>query len=801
MVVNEKHSTAQDVVNGQVDAGMRGAVALLVAAVVGGFPLSALAQQIPVASVASASGARLYLELVINSVTTGKLIPVVNDGDRYFVAISDLKDAGLPVATSYEQVDIAHFPRVKAEYDGEKQRLILSVPASWLPQQRIGRDTSFERSKPVAGTGMLVNYDMYTTSTEGENSNTTSVWTEFRGFGNYGTVSNTGVYTQVSGDEADQGSTAAKRSGRYLRYDTTWTYTDDEKALTWELGDYVTRGLSWGGSSRMAGLQLSKDFSLRPDIITYPLPTFYGEASVPSTVDLFINGYRASRSDVDPGPFVLSNIPYINGAGEAVIVTTDALGRQVSTTMPFYVNGNLLREGLSDYSVAVGAMREDYGVKDFAYGDAATTGSYRYGLTNALTMEAHTELASGLSLGGVGAAFSVGSYGDVSLSASHSSSDAASGNEYSYGYRYSNRGFTLAARQTLTDAGYRDLSTYGSDRDASTKKSSQVTGSVSLNGLGSLGAGYFDIETHDDIRTRLMTLTWSRPLIYDSSVYVTLNRDIDADEWGSTAQFMVPLDLMGTATMTFERTKDNKNNQRFNYSKSVPSDGGFGWSAGYGNYEAADNYRRFDLTWRNRYTQLQGGVYGSTQTTYWGTATGSVVMMDDVVYPANRIHDAFVVVSTDGQEGVPVKYENQPVGKTDATGHVLIPWAASHYAGKYEVDPMQLAADIDAPLLEQRVAVRRGSGYLMRFPMKRMVAASVTLVDDKGTFIPVGSYVTASSGQGAYVGWDGMVYLEGLANRNDLVVRIAGGSTCRASFSFEAKQDQIAQIGPVACRN
>lgn len=52
------------------------------------------------------------------------------------------------------------------------------------------------------------------------------------------------------------------------------------------------------------------------------------------------------------------------------MVTTDALGRQVSTTLPFYVTSSLLQQGLSDYSVAAGSLRRDYAVRDFSYGPA-----------------------------------------------------------------------------------------------------------------------------------------------------------------------------------------------------------------------------------------------------------------------------------------------------------------------------------------------------------------------------------------------------------------------------------------------
>ncbi|HGJ5875486.1 MAG TPA: hypothetical protein ACHBX0_02615 [Arsenophonus sp.] len=82
-------------------------------------------------------------------------------------------------------------------------------------------------------------------------------------------------------------------------------------------------------------MSLYRDFSIRPDIITYPLPTFASKAAIPTTVDLFINGYRSSNNQLQPGPLTITDIPYINGSGETVLVTTDALGRQVSTTYLF----------------------------------------------------------------------------------------------------------------------------------------------------------------------------------------------------------------------------------------------------------------------------------------------------------------------------------------------------------------------------------------------------------------------------------------------------------------------------------
>ncbi|MCP2821064.1 fimbrial biogenesis outer membrane usher protein, partial [Salmonella enterica subsp. enterica serovar Typhimurium] len=86
-------------------------------------------------------------------------------------------------------------------------------------------------------------------------------------------------------------------------------------------------------------------------------------------------------------------------------------------------------------------------------------------------------------------------------------------------------------------------------------------------------------------------------------------------------------------------------------------------------------------------------------------------------------------------------------GRTDAKGHLLVPYSSGYYRGKYEIDPMNLPPDVLAPDVEQRVAVRRGSGYLLEFPLKRVMAASVELVDGNQQVLKLGSRVThAESG-------------------------------------------------------
>ena len=136
---------------------------------------------------------------------------------------------------------------------------------------------------------------------------------------------------------------------------------------------------------RMGGISYGRDFSLRPDLVT-AAAGILREAAVPTSVDLFINGYRSGSTQLQPGPFTLTNLPYINGAGDAVLITTDALGRQVSTTLPFYVTSELLKRG-ERWGGDAGKPAAQLRIDNFDYGPAAGSGSYRYGVTDWLTLK------------------------------------------------------------------------------------------------------------------------------------------------------------------------------------------------------------------------------------------------------------------------------------------------------------------------------------------------------------------------------------------------------------------------------
>ncbi|RMT64466.1 hypothetical protein ALP43_04923 [Pseudomonas azotoformans] len=483
------------------------------------------------------------------------------------------------------------------------------------------------------------------------------------------------------------------------------------------------------------------------------------------------------------------------------MVTTDALGRQVSTTVPFYVTSTLLQQGLTDFSLAAGTLRRDYTLRDFGYGPGVASGTFRYGYSDNLTLESHAEASSDLTLGGLGGNLRLGNFGVLNTALSQSQFDSRTGQQLSLGYQYNSTRYSFMYQRVERRDDYADLTLVDTPYASLSKRSEQVTLSLNLQRFGSLGLGYFDVQAADDSRTRLLNLSWSKPLWRNTSFYLSANREIGDSNWAMQAQLVIPFDLNGSLALSTERSKDGASRQRINYSRAVPSEGGVGYNLGYAQGDAP-SYRQADLTWRLQSVQLQAGVYGSSEAmTRWADASGSLVWMGGETFAANRINDAFVVVSTQGFAGIPVRYENQLVGQTDRNGHLLVPWSSAYYRGKYEIDPLNLPANVQSPNVEQRVSVRRGSGYLLEFPLRRVLAASITLVDRQHQELPLGSLVVhEQSNTQAVVGWDGLVYLENLSAHNTLQVTLGQGRTCQATFDMDEQQQDVPLIGPLVCQ-
>jgi len=763
----------------------------------------------PLAAPGSASDLRtdpdapqqLELELIVNGRAAGRIISVTVAQDRYRLRSRDLAAAGLRIDAANAIVDLAALDGVRADYDAPRQRLYLTVSPELLPAQRI--DAKPRKLTPANyDMGALLNYDAYVSG--GDDKPRASLFHEARVFSRAGVVSTSG----------------ALRSGHgrsYVRYDTNFRRSDEATATTIEAGDVITRSLPWAPAVRLGGLQVNRDFSVRPDVVTYPLPAFRGSAALPSTVELIVGGQRVAGGAVDPGPFALETLPPINGYGEANLIVTDMNGRAVEQSLPFYVSSALLRPGLTDFAVAFGAFRENYGTRNFDYGGVAATASARHGVTDTLTLEIRAEIADDMSLAGGGAVVRLGHFGTLSGSYSRSFRNriaGGDGSQLTIGYDYQTSIFSFGLRHTRRSAAYVDLGLLDGPRPGR-ERVTAATLSLSLGPAGTLGLGYFDIRRETGADSRLANASWSLPLWRGSRLQASASRVFDDDQWSGAFTLSVPLGGRGgTQSGGLASPSNDGGVWRADYSRPVPVAGGFGWSAS-ALGQGADISWRGDMTWRTDPVQLRGGAYGSDDVTGWFGASGSLVFIDNALFAANRVSDAFVVVNT-GTADIPVRYENQFIGRTDEDGRLLIPSASAWYAAKYEIDPLGLPANVKVGDVEQRVAVAAGGGHVVRFDVERLRPARAVLRDISGAFIPAGAQAVIDGAAGTVVGWDGLLYIDTIGGEpapRSIRVTQADGIACTATFAPQLAEPApsndmrngehapVVDLGELICRN
>jgi outer membrane usher protein len=743
----------------------------------------ALAAALPAFELAAADQP-LFVELVLNGQAGGTIVPLRTVAGHNLVDAATLRKAGLNVAGD-GAVDVAGIKGVQSRYDAADQTLRLDVSPDLLPTNHIS-PYAREHISAVADFGAMLNYDAYVQT--GDGATTASLWTEQRVFGPFGTFSNNGTVRTGTGIKTD-----------YLRYDTRYRYVDENHALTFTAGDLITQSLPWTTSVRLGGIQIARDYRVRPDLITTPLPSFAGKAAVPSAVDLFVDGYRQQSADVQPGRFVLDNMPVVNGAGEATIVTTDAVGRQIATTIPFYVSSTLLKPGLLDMSGEIGFLRQGYGLKNFDYGALTASGTIRRGLTQHITVEAHGEASKRLGLAGAGIVWAPGRFGTLNISAASSRSVGRTGAQWTIGYSYTTRRFSISAEHDQRSSGYRDLGTFDLADYQGTKRADRVIATVNIPHQGSIGAAFIDGMTLAHAHTRIASISYSRPIGRFASLFVSADHDFMQGSTSAQLRLIIPFGHNSiSGGITHDRGRGTL--AQVDYARSVPTDGGFGVNATLAGDASGQVYGQATATWRGEALEVQaGGSFTPGDRSGWVGATGSLVLMDKSVFAANQVNDAFAIVSTEGVAHVPVSYENQPLGTTDKHGHLFVPQVTSYHVGRFAIDTLNLSADHMADAVEKRVSLQQGTGAIVRMPVRYVHNATVTLVGRAGKPLAPGGRVARMGAADSEIGWDGIAFLEDIKTDTDLIVTNRDDSTCRAHVTLPAHAKALAQIGPVPC--
>ncbi len=734
---------------------------------------------------------QLYLEVSIDGQPTGAVLQFRQlAGGQLVAEVGALREIGLdPVRLGIEgrdEVELGAVPGLQANYDPARQSLDLRVDQRLRDPVVLAARTPRAAHEGGVSPGVLLNYDVYGQLGDGR---ALSALHELRWFGAQGALSSSGSAVLLGG-----------RRGM-VRHDTSWSRSDPATLSTLQVGDLVTPSLNWSRSYRMAGVEWRKNFDLRPDLLTFPSASIEGSAVVPSSVSLYVNGVQQAAHEVGGGPFVLDGVTGLNGAGQATVVTRDALGRSVSRTVPLYVDTRLLAPGLSDFALSAGVLRRDYGIASFHYaGSPVATGSLRHGVSDTVTIEAHAEAGRSLANLGAGGLLRLGMAGVASASVS-ASAGRQRGAQAQLGYQYIGQGFAVDVQRQRASAGYGDLGSL--EGQAVARASDRASAAWSQPALGSLSASYLRHQAPRQGLVRLASLAWSRSL--GRGAYLSLSGWQDLDRRaarGMMASLSMALGGRVSASASAGR-QDQAPSRVATVARAPDFDGGFGWAL-QGGAGSGQRFQGAQLQYLGANGLASAGVQraGSMRSASLGLS-GSLVAMQGALLPARRVGAAFAVVAT-GLPGVPVLQENRPIGVTDRNGHLLVPNLVPYSANLVSIDTAALPADMRVRSTSLHLAPQALAGMLAAFPVERYQAATVILHDAAGAPLAAGTPVRVQGGDAqTVVGFDGILFLDGLAGSMRLRAG-AGADACEAVFAYTGEHARNAAgslptIGPIRC--
>ena len=695
----------------------------------------------------------LYLEFVINGRNTTQVFAVTQKENDWEISTDELKSLGVALNFPHgERLLLSEFPGASVTYDETMQRLLITVPGNALPMQNLtARSEADPTENARRDAGAFINYDLLMTDEDAE-SHQASLWHELYWFEQEFYAVNRGILRDTN---------AIDSNSSYLRFESYYQHDNQNELWGLTLGDVINATPNWGRSIRMGGIRIARDYELNPNLITYPLPEFFGESALPGSVDLLINDQLRWRDQVNPGPFSINTVPFLSGAGVAEVVTTDVQGQQARQRVNFYIASEILDQGLLDYDVTLGMRRKDFGFASDHYADNPVySGSFRYGVTPYITPQILIQGGEHLHLAGAGFSLLASHYGVVEYSYTGSRYFDQSGYQESFAYSYSQQRIGFSARFLQHHGMYRDLGNLddGVQRD----EQWQVAFSFYQKKMGSFNLGYFQISEQDTGQREFATLSWSRYFNSGVTLFANLNRQLygEKDNIFSLA-VSIPFGYSGQASVGGQRGLDNQWRTQVQAMANAPYSGGVGWRLGADDSAEKNAFGAID--WRARRYELSASVLrNETRNQYTGEITGALVAMGGNIYSTRFITDAFALVDAK-KANIPVMIGNQLVGQTGANGKLLVPDLYSYLENRISIDPDQLPANASISAIEQMVVPQRKGGVNVQFPVEYLASVLIDAYDNKEQPLPVGTVLVADIDEQEFiVGWGGEIYIEQL---------------------------------------
>ncbi len=740
------------------------------------------------------------------------LVQIAQNGD-VLVRESDLRDLGVTnvpyeVSTIEREpyVSLRSLPGVTLDFD--RARLVLSIridPRTLARRQVV--DLSPQRNPNVrypAPAGAFFNYNVTQSHDDLTGAGTSAAAGEFGWrLGEYLLTGDA-----IATEDRLSGETRRTRLNTSLIRD--WRDTLQRLAV----GDFVTVPQSVLGSSlRLGGVSLSRRFDIDPYYVRFPGQIVSGTAALPSEIFIFSNGALVRRERVSPGTFDLQNLVSVTGLQVTEVVVRDVLGNEQRIVDPFYFTDTLLREGLDEYSIDIGAERRDFGTRSNNYGAAGLSTFYRRGISDSLTLGARAEALDGRANLGPTATMRLGTLGVLSTGLAYSSGPLGDGAAVNFAHTYQSRRASASVALRFEDRAYARAasSTIGARRyDFS------ATASYSLSASNGVGVAFTSTAPWGAPSTRTASVTYRQRITRDVFMVATARHSAGANP-GDELLFSLTWSLDGPFAQRPVLTAQAQR-QGDRHVETLQLSGGNPDAEGPLYRLAAERQTDSQLsrTVLNpllQYNFTRASVRAEafhdslTQATRTDIGVqGGVAAVGGEWALSRPVRDSFAIVKVGDAEGVRVYANNQSVGRTGSDGTLFVPRLASYFENPVAVEDKDLPLDYTVPETRFIVSPALRSGVLLDFRARQVKAVAGKLVRREADTVQAfgdadGSVTVEGKALPILTARDGSFYVENVAAGRYRGEATRRGERCGFELRVPESREIVVDLREVTCEN
>nr|WP_314266654.1 fimbria/pilus outer membrane usher protein [uncultured Moellerella sp.] len=574
------------------------------------------------------------------------------------------------------------------------------------------------------------------------------------------------------------------------------------------------------------GIKLSSNEQMLPSQLRGYAPAISGVANSNARVTVRQNGNVIYETYVAPGPFYINDIQQAGLSGDYDVMITEADGAQRQFVVPYSSLPVMLRPGGWKYETSFG--RYDGNLTTRSRSSDFILGTLIYGLHNDITLYGGALVAKDYQAISMGSGVSLGGFGAISTDVTHSSakfsntqlSQSEQKTGQSYRIRYSKSLMSTGTSVDLTALRYSTEHFYNFSEFNSqgyrledglspwTLQRRRSSFQTQLNQqMGNWGSIHFRAN-RDDYWGSNRQLT-GLSLGYSSSIKgisYGLNYNIDRvkdtrGNWPENRQLSlnvsVPFSVFSydrnlqSMYANYSMTHDNKGRTQNQTGLSGNIlDGKLSYSASqsWGNQGQTANSNLNTAYQGNKGSISAGYSYSNNSQSMNMNASGGMLVHSEGITLARSMGDSIALISAPDAAGVSV---NGGSAVTDWRGYAVAPYLADYSKNNIGLDPSTLPENVD--LIQSNVNVYPTKGAVVKANFSTRIGYQVLMTLKQGSSqVPFGAIATLIGSKNneiisSIVGDAGQVYLTGLPESGELLVKWGEGVTQQCKVNFDLR--------------